>query len=165
MNTCFFLFLGDWLWPAVWLLPTAWKYGGWPRSGEIDLLESRGNVKYGNDVQIGVEEVFSTLHFGPDGGHDAYQTAGFTKNNASGFDKDFHKYEMVWDLNGIKFFIDGVELGFANVGDGFWNRGGFSGDNIWAQATKMAPFDEEVMNKIKNILFQIHIRFDFQIIF
>ncbi|KXN69864.1 glycoside hydrolase family 16 protein, partial [Conidiobolus coronatus NRRL 28638] len=34
---------GDWIWPAIWLLPTDHNYGGWPVSGEIDLVESRGN--------------------------------------------------------------------------------------------------------------------------
>lgn len=26
---------GDWLWPALWLMPRYSVYGGWPRSGEI----------------------------------------------------------------------------------------------------------------------------------
>jgi Glycosyl hydrolases family 16 len=34
---------GDWIWPAVWLLPEDDAYGRWPASGEIDMLESRGN--------------------------------------------------------------------------------------------------------------------------
>lgn len=34
---------GDWLWPAMWMLPTENVYGAWPLSGEIDLVESRGN--------------------------------------------------------------------------------------------------------------------------
>jgi len=35
---------GDWLWPALWLMPlNQTKYGGWPDSGELDLLESKGN--------------------------------------------------------------------------------------------------------------------------
>lgn len=34
---------GDWLWPAVWMLPTDYEYGPWPMSGEIDIMESRGN--------------------------------------------------------------------------------------------------------------------------
>lgn len=130
---------------AVWLLPTQWKFGEWPRSGEIDLMESRGNIKYGSsEDQIGVEKVFSTLHFGPRWDQDAYETASYARNNASGYNNDFHRYEFYWDKNGIKFFVDGTELGFAEVGDGFWKRGGFSGENIWAHATKMAPFDEEV---------------------
>jgi hypothetical protein len=33
----------DWLWPAIWLLPEKNAYGQWPASGEIDLMESRGN--------------------------------------------------------------------------------------------------------------------------
>lgn len=27
---------------AIWMLPRDWHYGGWPRSGEIDIMESRG---------------------------------------------------------------------------------------------------------------------------
>lgn len=27
--------VGDWLWPAIWLLPKRSKYGQWPASGEI----------------------------------------------------------------------------------------------------------------------------------
>ncbi len=34
---------GDWLWPALWMLPVDDKYGPWPRSGEIDIMEARGN--------------------------------------------------------------------------------------------------------------------------
>ncbi|XP_055300590.1 beta-1,3-glucan-binding protein-like [Sitodiplosis mosellana] len=133
----------DWLWPAIWLLPTQWKYGGWPRSGEIDLLESRGNEKYGNGSQIGVELVFSTLHFGPKRDQDHWQTAHYERNNPAGYDKDFHTYGFTWDQQGIQFFLDGTELGFAKVDEGFWKRGGFQGQDIWAQGTKMAPFDEE----------------------
>ena len=35
---------GNWLWPAIWLLPKYQEYGSWPASGEIDIMESRGNV-------------------------------------------------------------------------------------------------------------------------
>ena len=33
---------GDWLWPAIWMLPRYNQYGGWPASGEIDIMEARG---------------------------------------------------------------------------------------------------------------------------
>ena len=29
-------------WPAIWMLPTSWSYGGWPKSGEIDIMEHVG---------------------------------------------------------------------------------------------------------------------------
>ena len=36
---------GDWLWPSIFMLPVNEdKYGPWPRSGEIDIMQSRGNA-------------------------------------------------------------------------------------------------------------------------
>src|SRR3546814_18014545 len=57
---------GDWLWPALWLLPTNDKYGEWPASGEIDVMESRGNnLSYTvDDVPAGYDSFASTLHYG-----------------------------------------------------------------------------------------------------
>ena len=54
--------LGDWLWPAIWMMPVNDTYGQWPNSGEIDIMESRGNsIKY--DLG-GVDSYSSTLHWG-----------------------------------------------------------------------------------------------------
>ena len=33
---------GKGVWPAFWMLPEEWKYGGWPASGEIDIMEFVG---------------------------------------------------------------------------------------------------------------------------
>src|SRR5687767_3683558 len=33
---------GKGAWPAIWMLPTAKTYGGWPSSGEIDIMEQVG---------------------------------------------------------------------------------------------------------------------------
>lgn len=53
---------GDWLWPAIWMMPRDSVYGTWPLSGEIDIMESRGNARgyKGN----GREMYMSTLHWG-----------------------------------------------------------------------------------------------------
>lgn len=128
------------------MLPAESKYGIWPRSGEIDIVELRGNRNYvdKNGEPIGVEQVASTLHFGPLWNQDPYETAHYKRNDASGFNHGFHNYTFVWDESGIRFFIDQIEIGFVDVGEGFWKRGGFSGENIWPEDSKMAPFDREV---------------------
>lgn len=136
------------MWPALWLLPTKQKYGGWPRSGEIDLMESRGNRNYTNSEgkQIGVEHFGSTLHFGPSWDQNGYSTTLMNKNTPSnqGFNKGFHRYQMDWTPEFMKFSVDGHEVGTINVGGGFWARGGFQGENIWKNGARMAPFDDEV---------------------
>jgi len=54
---------GDWIWPAIWMLPKHNAYGGWPASGEIDIVESRGNDA---SCSAGGRDTFgSTLHYGP----------------------------------------------------------------------------------------------------
>lgn len=133
---------------AVWLLPTDRVYGDWPRSGEIDLIESRGNREYqnGEGKHIGVEHFGSTLHFGPRWDQNAYWAANFAMRSqpGEGYNKGFHRFLMEWTPECILFCIDGHEIGKVPVNDGMWARGKFMGENIWANGTKMAPFDQEV---------------------
>lgn len=64
---------GDWLWPAVWMMPVEDTYGAWPNSGEIDIMESRGN---NHTYKMGGNNIASSaLHWGPNKDLDAwYQT-------------------------------------------------------------------------------------------
>jgi len=57
---------GQWIWPAIWMMPKDYLYGIWPASGEIDIVESRGNVGYPLEDGGGPESFGSTLHWGPD---------------------------------------------------------------------------------------------------
>ena len=54
--------IGDWLWPAIWMMPVNNTYGQWPASGEIDIMESRGNAM--SYPLGGVDSYSSTLHWG-----------------------------------------------------------------------------------------------------
>lgn len=139
---------GDWLWPAVWMMPRYNAYGGWPTSGEIDILESRGNEDLvQNGVNIGTHMVGSTLHWGPDYYHNKYDMTHFDKVENEGYNTGFHTYGVVWTPDSISFSVDGVTLGtVAPPAGGFWELGdlGSSGmSNPWEGDTKMAPFDQE----------------------
>lgn len=143
---------GDWLWPALWMMPLNNAYGGWPLSGEIDIMESRGNLHLVNSqgVNIGSERVGSTLHFGPFYPLNGYNTATFSKNSApnDGFHLHFHRYGMEWTPDLIRFTVDGIETGLVMGGAGLWERGGFEAaapgiDNPWRHGDRMAPFDKE----------------------
>lgn len=98
---------GDWIWPAIWLMPAQNQYGGWPASGEIDLVESRGNLDLREpcrtpgckgDLNVGAERVGSTLHFGPFWPENGFEKAHFNKFSpqSKGFNQDFHLYSLEW---------------------------------------------------------------------
>ena len=58
--------LADWTKPAIWLMPRNSSYGGWPASGEIDLMESSGNRGFHCHGQSrGVDSTQFNVHFGP----------------------------------------------------------------------------------------------------
>lgn len=144
---------GDWIWPAIWMLPKNSVYGGWPRSGEIDIMESKGNANYkdGNGVNVGNTLVASTLHWGPDADHNNYWRTHWEKNiqnTGRSFSDDYHLFGLKWTDNHIIFTIDNEQIGDVWAPqNGFWYYGGFQnnpgGTNIWQNGNWMAPFDQE----------------------
>ena len=138
--------IGDWLWPAVWMLPRHNQYGVWPSSGEIDIMESRGNaVGYPSG---GYDSFGSTLHWGIDYIHNYFpQThqdlrAGVTLAN------DFHVYGLIWNETYIGTYLDDESNIVLNVpiNQSFWSRTGLQSppwDNPWIGGSKNTPFDQE----------------------
>lgn len=158
---------------AIWLLPSDNVYGIWPRSGEIDLLESRKfqfwpfsvcflgvplifcygfrlggnkNLSNHNGEHIGVDHYGSTLHFGTNWDDNGYSTATYSQRTApgKGYNMDFHRYQLIWTPECLRFCVDGREVGVVNVDDGFYARYPFHGANPWLSGTKSAPFDQQV---------------------
>lgn len=117
---------GDWLWPAIWMLPTQNTYGPWPASGEIDIMESRGNnwtyAQGGNDI------VSSTLHWGPDPAND-----GWWRNNVkrqalhTTYASGFHTYGVEWSEKYIFTYIDTrlLQVMYVTFNQPFWQKGQF----------------------------------------
>ncbi len=86
---------GDWIWPALWMLPVDSVYGPWPLSGEIDIMESRGNgMSY---PQQGSNYVRSSLNWGPLSWlNEVSKTFGFWSMRRSSYSDEYHIYALEW---------------------------------------------------------------------
>lgn len=89
--------VGRGIWPAFWLLGADEDVVGWPQTGEIDVMEYRGqepNIVHG------------TLH-GP-----GYSAAnGMTRRYVlpdGRFDAGFHEFAVEWDEDQIQWKVDGT---------------------------------------------------------
>ncbi|KAL5611382.1 hypothetical protein BROUX41_001004 [Berkeleyomyces rouxiae] len=144
---------GDWLWPAIWMMPAADTYGQWPASGEIDIMESRGNNH--SYPQGGNNIVTSSLHWGPDSDNDAWwrtnkrRTALHT-TYASGF----NTFGVEWSQKYIFTYVNSrlLQVMYTSFKKPFWQRGNFpqynaDGDRLtdpWSQTGRpQTPFDQE----------------------
>ncbi|HNW49839.1 MAG TPA: glycoside hydrolase family 16 protein [Prolixibacteraceae bacterium] len=86
---------GRGLWPAIWMLPTDWKYGGWPNSGEIDIME---NVGYD---PTNIVASIHTSNYNHKAGTQRNHTIEVKDNRSA-----FHTYAMEWDEKQIRTFVD-----------------------------------------------------------
>jgi len=88
---------GKHLWPAIWMMPANSVYGGWAASGEIDIMESRGQT---------VNSMSSTVHYGGSWPNNVWTSSG-DKHQVNDFSADFHVFALEWDANDMKFSVDG----------------------------------------------------------
>ncbi|EOD44125.1 putative beta- -glucan-binding protein [Neofusicoccum parvum UCRNP2] len=145
---------GDWLWPAIWMLPTESVYGAWPRSGEIDILETRGNNYTYETNGGGNDWAMGTLHWGPDSDNDAYaKTSNRKQALHSMFGDSFHTYGVEWTEKYIFTYIDTrlLQVMYTPFKKSLWDSGNFpvataNGTRLaspWADGGVNAPFDQE----------------------
>jgi beta-glucanase (GH16 family) len=89
---------GQGIWPAIWMMPTEDKYGSWASSGEIDIMEFKGQEP---------DQVWGTLHYGeswPKNKHSGTQY----KLKSGNFCDDFHVYALEWEEGKIRWYVDGT---------------------------------------------------------
>jgi beta-glucanase (GH16 family) len=89
---------GTGTWPAFWMLPQSNAYGGWPTSGEIDIMENRGDQ---------INKIGGTLHYGNAYPNDQYDGTSYTLPSGD-FTSAFHIFAAEWDASQIRFYVDGV---------------------------------------------------------
>lgn len=86
------------LWPAFWMLGESIAIDGWPKCGEIDILEHVNKVS----------NINGTIHW-DNNGHAQY--GGDTLCNVS----QYHVYGIEWDANAIRWMLDGKKYWEANI--------------------------------------------------
>lgn len=84
-------------WPALWMMPEFDKYGGWPRSGEIDIMEHVG---------FDQNKIHTTVHSSANNHKKGTQLTH--SDVIKGVSNKFHTYAIHWDENFIEWFIDGI---------------------------------------------------------
>ncbi len=91
--------VGKGIWPAIWMLGENIDDVGWPKCGEIDIMEKIGGT--GNE-----STVYGTAHWDNSG-----QNASFGGNNvvATNLKDVFHVFSIVWTAEKITWYVDDVE--------------------------------------------------------
>ncbi len=84
------------IWPAIWMLPTDLVYGTWPKSGEIDIMESIGHQP---------TTLYGTLHYGPEWPNNK-NIGGTTQLPKGTFQDEYHVFSVEWEENVIRFYLD-----------------------------------------------------------
>lgn len=81
-------------WPAIWMMPEdPASYGGWPNSGEIDIMEHVNN----EDV------IHQTIH----NGAVTNESGGSTATQTSLYDLgEYNTYGIIWNSEKIEFYVN-----------------------------------------------------------
>ncbi len=103
-------------WPAVWMMPAADNYGGWPGSGEIDIME---HVGFEQDL------IHTSVHTQEYNHRKGTQRTRYSK--IPGVSEGFHTYAVEWTEKGIFFYVDGEAFYLFSKEEG--------GSTVW-------PFDK-----------------------
>lgn len=102
---------GDGAWPAIWMLGKNLETVGWPKSGEIDIIEATGGDPF---------TVHGTVHGPGYSGGDA--NTGLIQSKKSIHDT-YNVYAIEWNKNRISWFFNGKkyhEVTAASVKPNAW---------------------------------------------
>ncbi|WP_404343758.1 family 16 glycosylhydrolase [Pseudoalteromonas mariniglutinosa] len=148
---------GQGSWPAFWMMPTDEVYGGWPRSGEIDILEAVNLKTPAEDGSI-ESNIHGTLHYGREWPNNASSGKAYEFPQDMNPADDFHTYAIEWQEGEIRWYVDDYlyatqrqsEVRTNANGDavGLKHRGWFAeyftqGDGELTTYWDSAPFDQD----------------------
>ncbi len=85
------------MWPAIWMLGNNYSEVGWPKCGEIDIMEHVGFEK---------DSIFGTIH------SEAYNHMKGTQKGKKTFIlnpyRQFHDFSIEWTPETIDFMLNGI---------------------------------------------------------
>lgn len=143
---------GDWLWPAIWMMPLDSKYGPWPASGEIDIMESRGNnytyPQGGNNIMS------SAIHWGPNPANDGWWRTNVKRQALhTTYSSGFNTFGIEWSQKYLFTYVNSrlLQVLYVNFDVPLWTRGNFPNqdsngtriENVWSGTGRpQTPFDQ-----------------------
>jgi beta-glucanase (GH16 family) len=88
---------GQGMWPAFWMLGEDIPTAGWPKCGEIDIMENIGKEP---------ATIHGSLHGPSTTANTSDLTAIFGLPTHENFANDFHLYAVEWEPDTVRFYVD-----------------------------------------------------------
>lgn len=146
---------------AGWMMPNDSVYGGWPHSGEIDIIEwvNIGEVRADGDVD---NHIHGTLHYGPNTSNHDYSGNEYALPAGKGPADQFYTYAVEWEEGEIRWYVDDVLFAYQRDSDvtyraidgeanGLSTKGWYTVDaNTDELLYTSAPFDQDFFIILNN---------------
>jgi beta-glucanase (GH16 family) len=104
---------GQGIWPAFWMLGNNITTVGWPKCGEIDIMEMIGGGEDRDD------SVYGTLHWDANG-HASIGSGRVELVDPEIFHDDYHVFEVEWTPTYVAWKIDSVETRRISIDPVVW---------------------------------------------
>lgn len=128
---------GQGTWPAFWMMPANDSYGGWPLSGEIDILEAVNLGEICDECEGDEDEnrTIAALHFGERPPENKHIATHYKMPGAPNAKDDYHVFSVEWGEGKIDWYVDGENYLTLTADD--WYTGAVS-----KAENPNAPFDK-----------------------
>jgi len=104
---------GQGIWPAFWMLGNDITQDGWPKCGEIDIMENVGHERRVNHGSLhGPSSVAPTADL----------TAVTSLPSGQNLADDYHLYAVEWEPGTVRFYVDSSN--YASFTQSQWPAGG-----------------------------------------